>query len=86
VGGFSAQLVGDAGTAVLVLLAITLIAVYKPWGLIRYGQRKLRGDAEQAVDAPMPFALKLFLMLAGAVVLIFVIIHHARGGVGTHGH
>lgn len=40
VGRRGAQLVGDAGLAVLVLLVTTTLSVYKPWGRTRYGQRK----------------------------------------------
>jgi len=40
VGRLGAQLVSDAGLAVLVLLAATTLSVYKPWGQTRHGQRK----------------------------------------------
>jgi len=42
VGRLGTQLVGDAGFAVLVLLAATTLSVYKPWGPTRYGQRTWR--------------------------------------------
>ncbi len=35
------QLVADAGAALLVLLVITALSVYKPRGLTPYGWRKL---------------------------------------------
>lgn len=38
------QLVADAGLAVVVLLVITILSVYKPWGRTRYGRRKLGQD------------------------------------------
>jgi hypothetical protein len=34
------QLVGDAGAALLVLLATTVLSVYKPRGMTRYGWRR----------------------------------------------
>lgn len=34
------QLVADAGAALLVLLVATVLSVYKPRGMTRYGQRK----------------------------------------------
>ena len=40
--GMRTQLVVDAGAAILILLATTALAVYKPRGLTRYGQRKAR--------------------------------------------
>jgi predicted ferric reductase len=39
-GGLGVQLVSDAGLAVLALLVITVLSVYKPWGRTRYGLRK----------------------------------------------
>lgn len=38
------QLVFDAGAALLVLLVNTTLSVYKPRGLTRYGQRRLRAE------------------------------------------
>ena len=38
------QLVFDAGAALLVLLVNTTLSVYKPRGLTRYGQRRLREE------------------------------------------
>ena len=44
--GMRVQLIVDAGLAVLVLLATTMLATVKPRGLTRYGQRRLgRGPA-----------------------------------------
>ncbi|OLZ43544.1 hypothetical protein [Amycolatopsis keratiniphila] len=40
--GMRTQLVVDAAAAILILLATTALAVYKPRGLTRYGQRKAR--------------------------------------------
>lgn len=37
--GMRAQLVFDAGAALLALLVTTVLSVYKPRGLTRYGQR-----------------------------------------------
>ena len=38
------QLVADAGAAVVVLIVNTVLAVYKPRGLTRYGRRKQREE------------------------------------------
>lgn len=38
------QLVADAGAAVVVLVVNTVLAVYKPRGLTRYGRRKQREE------------------------------------------
>jgi len=47
-------LVRASGLGILVLLVITTLSVYKPWGLTRYGRRKQqkrRLQAAQAVEA-----------------------------------
>lgn len=36
------QLIADSGLALVVLLTITTLSVYKPWGLTRFGRRKHR--------------------------------------------
>ena len=41
VGRLGPQLAGDAALGLLVLLVITTLSVFKPWGKTRYGQRKL---------------------------------------------
>jgi hypothetical protein len=33
-----------AAGGILVLLVVTILSVYKPWGLTRYGQRKQQSD------------------------------------------
>lgn len=38
--GLQLQLVGDAVAAIVLLLAATVLSVYKPWGLTAYGRRK----------------------------------------------
>ncbi|CAN5852423.1 hypothetical protein BH10CHL1_BH10CHL1_22860 [soil metagenome] len=42
VGRLQIQLVGDAGAALLALIVTTVLSVYKPRGLTRYGRRKQR--------------------------------------------
>ena len=41
VGRLGPQLVGDAALGLLVLLLITTLSVFKPWGMTRYGRREL---------------------------------------------
>jgi hypothetical protein len=43
-GGMGTQLVADAGAAVLVLLVINALGVYKPWGRTVYGRQKLEEE------------------------------------------
>jgi hypothetical protein len=41
------QLVSDAGLALLVLLVITTLSVFKPWGRTRYGRRKHQQEGRE---------------------------------------
>lgn len=93
VGRWSVQLVSDAGAAILVLGAITLIAYYKPWGLTSYGRRKRSGErglgdgsasAREAESDPLPTGVKVFLVLSAIAVVVMIVLkhlggHHVRG-------
>jgi len=94
VGPLGTQLVGDAGLAVLTLMAITVLGVYKPWGPTRYGRRKqqesrgmpIKTDSARAVSG-LPLGLRIFLAVVGLFVAGFALLHHAiSSGLGSHGH
>ena len=77
------QLMWDSALAALVLLLITTLSVYKPWGLTSYGRRRL----PQRPDVETPLGLKVFLAAVGVIVLVgFVVSHHGSHGLGSHGH
>ena len=82
VGRLGPQLVGDAGLAVLVLLAVTTLSVYKPWGLTRYG-RCAQQRAETSEGGPS-LALKIALAVIGLIVAGFVLLHLTGHGL-RHG-
>ncbi len=46
------ELVVHSGGGLLVLLAITTLSVFKPWGLTRYGQRKQQERQYQLARSP----------------------------------
>lgn len=95
---------GDAALAIVVLLAITALAVYKPWGRTRYGRRKQQQEmcavlAKTQVPTPvvigtpetkpgdgLALSLKVFLLIAAIIALIFIVSHLAGGGLGRHSH
>ena len=64
------QLRADAGLALLVLVAITAIAVYKPWGLVGHVSKSLR----------------LFLAAITALVVAFVALHLSGRSPHQHSH
>ena len=74
------QLAVDAAGALLGLVAVVALALYKPRGLTRYGARKLGADP---LLARTPWWVKVFLI--GAVVSLIAV--HSLSGVGAHhGH
>jgi len=84
------ELVVHAGGGLLVLLVITTLSVFKPWGLTRYGQRKLqeRCNTPQQVDnlTRAPLGLNVYLAVIGLLVAVFVVVLHLTGQGLRHGH
>lgn len=64
------QLVADSSIAVLLLLGITLIAVYKPWGVVGYVTR----------------SLKVCLAAVTALVVAFIALHLSGHSPHRHSH
>jgi len=84
------ELLGDVSAAVLVLLVITTLSVYKPWGLTRYGRCKQqeRGKAPKQPDTetPTPVGFKLLLSVTGALAALFKLVLHVTGHGIHRGH
>lgn len=83
------QLLLHSAGGLLVLLVITALSIFKPWGLTRYGHR----DLQQLRNAPqLPKVertdgrLKIFLVVVGVLLAIFLVLHLASGGLAHHGH
>ena len=92
VGRWGTQLMGDAAAAVVVLLAITFIAVFKPWGLTPYGRRKqleslpATASVQSSSASTMPRSLKFLLVVVAVLVAAFILLHLAGGGFSHRGH
>jgi len=82
------QLAVHATGGLLVLLVVTALSVYKPWGLTRYGRRKQqeRRKVPQQPDNETPFGVKIFFAVIGVLVLVFVVLHLTGHGFESHGH
>lgn len=96
VGRLGAQLVGDAGFAVLVLLMTTTLSVYKPWGRTIYGRRKQQQERGETAagrpvlsvrpltnpeNAPTGPSLGLkIFLIAIGVVVVVFVMLHLVGG------
>jgi len=64
------QLVADSSIAVVLLLGITLIAVYKPWGVVGYVTR----------------SFKVFLAAVTALIAAFIALHLSGHSPHRHSH
>ena len=73
------QLAADSGLATLILVLVAILGVYKPWGRIR-----ARDSQAVAAQSALPAGLKVFLIIAGVLVVAFVVIHLAGGGLHHH--
>ncbi len=76
------------GLAILLLLVVTTLGVYKPWGLTRYGRRKRQEQrkVEQQPNNETPLGVKIFYAVIGVLVLVVVALHLTGHGFGSHGH
>jgi hypothetical protein len=85
--GLRIQMIADAGAALLVLLAITTISVYKPWGRTRYG---LVASSKQYTailhSGKATWKSWKFYILVGSIILVllFLIKHLMGGSIGGH--
>ncbi len=80
------NLIAKAGAAILVLLAITTISVYKPWGKIQFGlgnnNKNIMLQSNKAITKK---SLRFYIIIALiALVVIFIIMHLFGGGMGRH--
>jgi hypothetical protein len=81
------QLLIDAILAMVVLLAATVLSVYKPWGLTAYGRRKQLGGAAPDVTADDRRRSRLKTIVIAVLVLAsLVTLHLVKGGHSFHGH
>lgn len=100
IGGLGTELVVKAGLGLLALLVITTLSVYKPWGLTPYGLRKRQErqsrtslyaattppDLGNDATGSLPSGFKVFAMVTATVIVLFGMLHHLGGGIGSHGH
>lgn len=75
------DLIAKAGAAILVLLFITTISVYKPWGKIQLTE----SNYKQVIDLMNKRSWKFYALIALIGLILFVIIKHVFDG-GMHSH
>jgi uncharacterized membrane protein len=74
------QLVADASLAVVLLIVATILSVFKPWGLTRYGQRR-RDETKPTEGLSLSAKLSIAAVIA---VLATIVILHATGHAPHH--
>ena len=93
-GHLATQLVSDAGLGLLVLLMITALSIYKPWGKTHYGLTESSRSASRSAMAAarrqespkrLPIGLKIFLAAIGVIAMVGLVIQHLVGH-NLHGH
>ncbi|MES2178031.1 MAG: hypothetical protein V4550_09220 [Gemmatimonadota bacterium] len=88
-GQTAPQLVADAGVAVALLIGITLLSIFKPWGRTRFGQSLQQQRFQSPVGASVPArpaGLKVLLGILGLIATAVIALHLAGGGMARHGH
>jgi hypothetical protein len=85
--GLRIQLIADAGAALLVLLIIITVSIYKPWGKIQYSISRNDGHSTAAINPKStkrkPWGLYILLTIIGLMLLVGVL--HLFG-IGLGGH
>lgn len=76
------QILANAGAAFLLLITIITISVFKPWGKTGFATQSSPGTIAQQVTANK--SLKIYLIVATVLLLVFVIIKHLLGGSMAH--
>lgn len=84
-GAVQRQLVIHATGGLLVLLATTVLSIYKPWGLTPYGLRRMLQPILASVSAAATsVSWKMYVLLGFVGLLILFIILHLIGGGFPH--
>lgn len=79
------QMIADSGAALLVLIAITAISIYKPWGktgLVFIGTKSFSSTSNE--KRPVNRYQKYILFTVLILTAIFIIKHLAGGGMHNH--
>jgi len=82
VGSLGSQLVFDAAAALVVLVGIVAISVFKPWGRTRAEAN----DPTSAAGQGRPFPIGKAAVIGLAVLAIAAVMHHLLGGHWHHRH
>ena len=87
-GPLKTELAQKSALAIVLLLGITTLGTYKPWGLTAYGRRNRQEElAPQArADHVTPLGVKVLYAAMGLFVLFVLILHLTGHSLGGHHH
>lgn len=82
------ELVRKSALAIVLLLGIAALGIYKPWGLTAYGRHKeqQRLGAQQEAGGTIPLGVKIFYAAGGLLMLLILVLHLTGHGLGGHHH
>ncbi len=84
-GALRGQLVVHAGGGVAVLLVITALSVFKPWGRTPWQQKRRESAASAPQEAPAPRPAGQYVVAAlVALVTLIAVLHLLGGGPPRH--
>ncbi len=79
------DIITKAGAAILVLIAITTLSVYKPWGKIQLTRTNNTQFSLQDNTSKNKKSWTFYILVGLAILILFIIIKHLFGG-GMQGH
>ena len=94
-GSVGFVLVRASGLGIVVLLAVTVLSVYKPWGLTPYGEERRQGrwsETEAQLSSNMAISgnpsprLKIWLLCGITALVITIVFLHLHGHGFHHAH
>ena len=82
------ELAQKSALAIVLLLAIAVLGIYKPWGLTAYGHRKLQKQLVVPLQSKSvtPLGIKILYAAAGLLVLAILVLHLSGHALGGHHH
>jgi hypothetical protein len=79
------DIITKAGAAILVLIAITTISIYKPWGKMQLTQNSSNQFNMQDDIRKSRKSWTFYALIGLGVLIVFIIVKHLFGG-GMNGH
>jgi hypothetical protein len=85
-GPLKTELVQKSALAIVLLLGIAVLGIYKPWGLTAYGHSRLQQklSASPQRERVTPLAVKIFYAAASLLVLAILVLHLSGHSLGRH--